>query len=139
MTQHTTSFTFHVPAPYATVAPLFGAHAERRWANGWDPQFVHPQPARDVEGMVFLVGTTIWINTLFDLVHGRVQYVNVAPSEVVTRIDIRLHDRGGSTTVDVTYERTAVTPAAAPAAQALAESDRGKAPEWQSEIARAVA
>jgi hypothetical protein len=139
MTQHITSFTITVPAPYATVAPLFGAHEERRWANGWDPQFVHPQPARDVEGMVFLVGPTVWINTIFDLGQGRVQYVNVAPSEVVTRIDIRLHDRGGSTMVDVTYERTAVTPAAAATAEALADSDRGKAPEWESEIAAAIA
>ena len=138
MNHHTTSFTFDVPAPYATVAPLFGAHEERRWAKGWDPEFIFPQPARDVEGMVFRVGDTIWINSIFDLGRGRVQYVNVAGGEIVTRIDIRLHDRAGNTAVDVTYERTALTDSAIAAANELAEADRKKAPEWESSIRAAV-
>lgn len=138
MNHHTTSFTFDVPAPYATVAPLFGAHEERRWAKGWDPEFIFPQPARDVEGMVFRVGDTIWINTIFDLARGRVQYVNVAAGEIVTRIDIRLHDHDGKTAVDVTYERTALTESAIAAATELAEGDRKKKPEWESSIRGAV-
>lgn len=138
MNHHTTTFTFNVPAPYAAVAPLFGAHEERRWAKGWDPEFIFPHPARDVEGMVFRVGDTIWINTIFDLGRGRVQYVNVAAGEIVTRIDIRLHDRDGQTAVDVTYERTAVTASAVAAANELAEADRKKAPEWESSIRAAV-
>jgi hypothetical protein len=138
LNHHTTSFTFRVPAPYAVVAPLFGAHEERRWAKGWDPEFIFPQPARDVEGMVFRVGDTIWINTIFDLGRGRVQYVNVATGEIVTRIDIRLHDQSGTTAVDVTYERTALTESALDAARELADADRKKAPEWESSIRGAV-
>lgn len=88
--------------------------------------------------MVFRVGDTIWINTIFDLARGRVQYVNVAAGEIVTRIDIRIHDRDGKTAVDVTYERTALTDSAIAAANELAEGDRKKKPEWESSIRAAV-
>lgn len=140
MTHARTEFEFTVEAAYADVAPLFGAHEERTWAAGWDPRFVHPDPARDVEGAVFLVdpdaaAPTVWVNTVFDLAGGRVQYVNFAPTSVVTRIDIRLRAlSAAATSVRVAYERTAVDPAAADEVGRLAEADRGKAPEWLEEI-----
>src|SRR5215468_10658349 len=77
-------FEFTVHAPYDKVAPLFGAHGERAWGGAdWDPQFLHPQPARDVAGEVFSVahghGRSTWVNTAFDLETGHVQYVYVVP------------------------------------------------------------
>jgi hypothetical protein len=50
------TFRFEAAAPLARVAPLFGPEGERCWAGKhWDPQFVYPQPARDLEGAVFTV------------------------------------------------------------------------------------
>ena len=46
-------FTFVVSASYADVFPLFGAHKERVWATGFDPQFLYPLPPHDETGMVF--------------------------------------------------------------------------------------
>ena len=132
-----TNFQFDVQAPYEMVAPLFGAHEERRWAQDWDPRFIHPQPAADVEGAVFVTGGShpiVWVNTLFDLEGGRVQYVNFNPEGVVTRIDIHLGRSVKSTSVRVAYERTAIVPEAVTATRRLAEGDASKEAEWRASI-----
>lgn len=50
------TFRFQLAAPLGRVAPLFGPEGERCWAGKhWNPQFLHPQPARDTEGAVFTV------------------------------------------------------------------------------------
>lgn len=137
MTHIRTDFTFRIDAPRRIVAPLFGADEERRWAPGWSPRFIHPQPAADVEGAVFIIDgddPAVWINTIFDLAAGRVQYVNFLAGSIVTRIDITISGDDSSTDVHVTYERTAITPAAAARVEELAESDRQKAPEWETAI-----
>jgi hypothetical protein len=41
-----TEFNFTVHFPYDVVFPLFGARRERLWAEGWNPQFLHPQPEK---------------------------------------------------------------------------------------------
>src|ERR1041384_4853461 len=89
------AFEFNVRAPYDKVAPLFGAHGERAWAGeNWDPQFLHPQPARDIEGEVFTVahGHThaTWVNTAFDLQSGHMQYVYVIPEVQAVLINVQL-------------------------------------------------
>src|ERR1700733_8302898 len=70
-------FEFVVHGPYKTVAPLFGPEAERAWGGGeWNPVFLYPQPARDIEGAVFTVQhgghRSVWVNTAFDLASGHV-------------------------------------------------------------------
>jgi hypothetical protein len=51
-----TSFDLTVHASYAKTAPLFGPEGERAWAGKhWNPEFIHPQPAKDVEGAVFTI------------------------------------------------------------------------------------
>src|SRR5882757_9233337 len=103
------SFAFTVEAPLKDAAPLFGPDGERVWAgDDWNPQFVFPVPARDVEGAVFTVRhgeqTAVWVNTLFDLKSGRMQYVYVLTDLLATTIDVRLHSiDAGHTKVDVTY------------------------------------
>ena len=135
--RETTEFTFEVNAPYDKVAPLFGADEERRWAKGWAPRFIHPDPAADVEGAVFLVDTIVWVNTIFDLKKGHVQYVNFNAEGVVTRIDIHITG-SASTTIGVLYERTAVAPGAEDLVRKLGEDDRRKAPEWKSAVSVAA-
>ena len=109
-------FSLAANAPFEIAWPLFGADKERAWAPDWQPIFLWPENAFDQEGMVFKVAhedkSAIWVNTAFDRTAGRIQYVYVIPDVVVTVITLKLTARGGSTTIDVLYERTALVHAA---------------------------
>jgi len=134
-----TEFHFTVDLPYHHAAPLFGAWAEQKWASDWKPEFLFPSPPADQEGSVFRVQKgehpSIWVNTVFDLPAGRVQYVYVLGELLVTRIDIRIKKSGDQKTdVSVTYERTALDQSANHHVQALAKEDAGSADEWQKTI-----
>jgi hypothetical protein len=138
--EHThTEFEFTLGAPYSRVAPLFGALAEQNWDPEWKPRFLYPTPPADREGAVFRVErpgqSSVWVNTLFDLATGRVQYVYVVDGVMATRIDIRLTREGDAAThVVVAYERTALEDAAAAHVRSLAKSDAGNGPEWKAAI-----
>lgn len=139
------SFHFQVSAPLARVAPLFGPEGERCWAGQhWDPKFIHPQPAADVQGAVFTVQhgphTSLWINTVFDLAAGRMQYVSVIPGLLVSLIDVRLTPVDPArTAVEVTYARTALDPAANDDVTAMGTSDHDSGPHWQQAIEACLA
>ncbi len=128
------AFEFTANASMAVVAPLFGADRERVWAEGWSPRFVWPSAPQDREGMVFTVDhdgrTGYWINTAFDLRAGRIQYVYVVPERLVTRISLTLTPQVENTHVQVTYERTALSPDANAQVETLAASDAAAGPEW---------
>lgn len=133
-----TEFRFTASAPYDRVAPLFGADAERKWAPGWEPQFVFPVPAKDQLGAVFLTrhgqGSSVWTTTAFDLAAGHVQYVYMMNGALVTLIDIHLTREADRTGVWVVYERTALTPEANDHVANLAKQDRGFGKEWEQQI-----
>jgi hypothetical protein len=107
------SFTLTVRAPMNEAAPLFGAYKERVWAPDFDPQFVHPLPARDEQGMVFTLAhgqqKAYWVNTEFDLKSGRLRYSYVIPEVMATALFINLTQDGENTRADVTYERTSLS------------------------------
>ncbi len=133
-----TEFAFDINAPFETVVPLFGADKERLWADGWDPQFVHPQPAKDEAGAVFTLKarhSSVWINTVYDLEQGHVQYACFAGEAMVTLIDIHIRkispDRTRATVV---YERTALQPEANQHVNQLADGDQAKGPEWEAAL-----
>jgi hypothetical protein len=138
------SFHFQVKSSFSEAAVLFGPEAERRWAGPhWNPAFLHPQPGVnsnfDTQGAVFTVqhGTqkSIWVNTLFDLAEGRMQYVAFIPDHMVSTVDVRLNAIDPHTTgVDVTYIRTALTPEANADVEAQGRKDRDSGPEWQQAI-----
>jgi hypothetical protein len=134
-------FRFTVRAPYESVAPLFGAFGERAWAGEhWNPMFLYPQPARDVEGEVFTIdhghARATWVNTAFNLESGHMQYVYVIPEMQAVLIDIHLqrHDVPVSTDVSVVYQRTALKPEFNARVSELGQKDRQGAPEWSSAI-----
>ncbi len=141
----TNTFRFHLAAPLPRVAPLFGPEGERCWGGShWNPQFLHPQPAHDVEGAVFTVQKgphkSVWVATIFDPAAGRMQYVAMIPDVVVSVIDVRLTESTASqTSVEVTYSRTALEPAANDDVRAMGESDRQSGPDWQKAIASCLA
>lgn len=139
------TFEFVLPIPLAQAAPFFGPEGERCWAGAnWNPQFVWPQPAHDTEGMVFTLAhgghNSTWVNTVFDLTRGRMQYVVVIPSHMVSVIDVRLTAPITSQThVQVTYTRTALDPAANDAVHAAGEADKNQGPQWKHDIETCLA
>ncbi|MGA2844010.1 MAG: hypothetical protein ABSF68_01180 [Candidatus Acidiferrales bacterium] len=132
-------FEFTAHGPYKTVAPLFGAFVERVWADGWNPEFLHPSPARDTFGEVFTIAhshlRSTWVNTAFDLESGHVQYVYVIPDTQAVLIDIHLDQKDPSITgVKVVYQRTALDPKLNDHISKLGEKDRGMGKEWETAI-----
>ena len=131
------SFDLTVALPYERAAPLFGPNGERTWAgDDWDPQFLYPQPGKDVPGAVFTIqhGThdAIWVNTAFDLKSRHFQYVYFVPETLVTTINVDFASLdGGRTRVMVTYERTALAAEANTTVEDLGRKDSDRGPEWQ--------
>jgi hypothetical protein len=134
------SFHFLVDAPRSSAATLFGPEGERSWAGeDWNPQFLYPQPGKDIQGAVFTVQQghrkSVWITTLFDVANGRMQYVSFVPEVRVSTVDVRLTAVDPSTTsVGVTYVRTALDASANEEVQALGQSDREEGVHWQEAI-----
>ena len=134
------SFEFDVRAPITEVAPLFGPEGERCWAgNHWNPVFVYPRPAKDAEGAVFTVAhgthTVVWVNTIFDVAGGRMQYVAVIPEVMTFTVDVRLSPAAATLTrVRVTYTRTALDVSANDTVQAMGKKDGDAGPDWQRSI-----
>ncbi len=120
------------------MAPLFGANKERAWSPQWDPQFIRPLPAADMQGMVFTVRhgdlQAIWVNTEFDLKNGRIQYAYFIPDALVTVITLKLTPEGKQTKVEVEYDRTALTEEADSHVLQLAEKDRTSGADWENQI-----
>jgi len=133
-------FTFAVQAPMAEAFPLFGPEGERRWSGPtWDPQFVYPVPAKDVEGAVFRIRhghhMATWVNTAFDPESGHAAYVYVIDGMLATRIDVQLSPVDVATTrVRVMYERTALSPSVNPDVTEMAQKDAKMGPEWERAI-----
>ena len=143
--QARSQFEFTLPVSLEIAAPLFGPEGERCWAGAhWNPQFLYPRPGKDVEGAVFTVEhgevRSVWVNTLFDLANGRMQYVSLIPDAVVSIINVRLTRLGSNKTeVQVTYTRTALAVAENEHVSALARSDRENGPQWQGAIESCLA
>jgi hypothetical protein len=132
-------FSFVVQAPYEDTFPLFGAHEERKWAAGFQPQFLHPLPAHDEPGMVFTTvqadRARIWTNTALDPEKGHAQYVYFVADMMVALIDVRVAKQGAAETrVDVVYERTALKPEANEEVARFAQADAESGPKWAAAI-----
>jgi len=135
-----TSFDLLVHLPYARAAALFGPEGERAWAGKhWDPVFLHPRQAADVEGAVFTIQhgpmKAVWVNTLFDTAARHFQYVYFLPDLLVTVIDVRFTQTSADVTqAHITYTRTAVTPEGNEHVASMSEGDKTAGPEWQEAI-----
>jgi hypothetical protein len=131
-------FSLLANAAFEIAWPLFGADKERAWAPDWQPVFLWPQKAFDQEGMVFKIrhGEThaLWVNTALDPMARRIQYVYVIPDVVVTVITLKLMPNGRTTTIDVVYERTALSEAANESVKDMAARDSVAGEEWSRQI-----
>jgi hypothetical protein len=133
-------FEFTAHAPYQVVLPLFGADGERAWAGGdWDPHFLYPQPAEDIQGAVFTIRhghrEAYWINTSFDKSARHFQYVYFIPEAMAVLMDVRFSEiDAANTKVNVAYERTALDPGANEHVRELGIADRESGKEWGTAI-----
>ncbi len=138
-------FTFTVHAPLAAAFPLFGPEGERPWAGpDWDPQFLYPIPARDVEGAVFRIRRghrdALWVNTVFDIQAGHAAYVSVIDKKIATRVDVQLTAIDPQTTsVHVMYERTSLDASAEAEVGEMARTDPQMGREWKKSISDCLA
>lgn len=134
------SFQFEVKASFARTAVLFGPESEKGWAGErWQPKFLYPEPGADVKGAVFTVQhgphTSVWVNTVYDVAGGKMQYVAIIPGVVATTVDVRLTGEGeNKTRVEVSYVRTALDAAANDDVREMSQHDAGSGPEWQEAI-----
>jgi hypothetical protein len=140
MTHATSEFTFTVDAPLSAAFPLFGPEGERPWAGPhWDPHFLYPQPAKDIEGAVFRIRhghhDATWVNTAFDPQSGHAAYVFIVDNKLATRIDVQLTPLDAATTsVRVIYERTALDPSVNEDVGEMAQTDPQMGPDWAKSI-----
>jgi hypothetical protein len=80
------------------------------------------------------------VNTLFDPAAGRMQYVAYIPETLVSTVDVRLTAVDpSSTSVEVTYARTALGAAANDDVETLGKRDRESGPQWQRAIESCLA
>jgi hypothetical protein len=138
------SFEFVIGTPLVHAAILFGPNGERCWAGpDWNPEFLYPQPGEDIVGAVFTIQRTahksVWVNTIFDPIAGRMQYVSFIPEKLVSVVDVWLTSvNSSSTRVEVTYARTALDGASNDEVEALGRKDRESGPEWQQAIEKCL-
>jgi hypothetical protein len=135
-----TRFELTVHAPYKIAFPLFGPNGERAWAGkDWDPQFVYPSPATDVQGAVFTIQhgphRAIWVNTAFDIEGRHIQYAYFISDVMVTTIDLTFPPSDSDRTkIEVVYERTGLNTAANADVKELGVIDRARGADWEKAI-----
>jgi hypothetical protein len=114
--QRTQSFTIFLKGSTADVTPLFGPVREAEWAPGWAPHFLHPPEGGQGEGAVFTTTTRdgkerLWLLTAYNVPHGRVEYVFIAPGITANEIKIQVTADGDrQCKATITYRHSAITP-----------------------------
>jgi hypothetical protein len=138
----TRSATVRLDAPPEQAFEMFTPLGERAWAEGWDPEFLHPVDGEPCEGSVFVTRAggreTIWTTIAHDP-PGRAAYSRVTPGLHAVIVEVRLRDADdGGTLADVSYTFTALTPAGNDAVMEMVDGFAGWMEDWASSINRAL-
>jgi hypothetical protein len=140
-----TSFDVEVHATYAETAELFGPEGERAWAGKhWDPNFIFPLPGKDAEGAVFTIQhgpvQAVWLVAQHDVEARHFKYVYFLEGLMACTIDVRFTRVDvGTTSVHVTYARTAVSAEGDRHVATMTEVDKRAGAEWQADIEQYLA
>ncbi|HEX2209996.1 MAG TPA: SRPBCC family protein [Longimicrobium sp.] len=139
----TRNATIRLIAPPERAFDMFTPLGERAWAQGWEPEFLHPADGAACEGSVFItraVGReTIWTTIAHDPPR-RAAYSRVTPGLHAVIVDVRLRrSEDGGSLAHVSYAFTALTPAGNDAVAEMADGFGGWMEEWQTSINRALA
>jgi hypothetical protein len=131
-----------VPLPADEAMPLFTARGERRWVEGWDPEFPAGEPNEEVEGTVFVTTTdrrsTVWVVVVRD--PDLVRYARTTPGFLAGTVEVRCSGSDArSTQVDVTYDLSALTPEGASELDVFAAHYEQEIGAWEAAIETALA
>jgi len=112
----TRSHAFYVDLPMDRAFRLFEPEGERAWAQGWNPQYVHPADGHAEAGMVFTTShgneSTIWYLVRHDPAGGVVEYLRMTPGSRVATVLVQCAAAGpDKTRVTVVYTFTALSEA----------------------------
>jgi hypothetical protein len=139
----TRSATIRLDAPSERAFGMFTPLGERAWAQGWDPEFLHPLDGEACEGSVFITRAggveTIWTTVAHDPPR-RAAYSRVTPGLHAVIVEVRLRpSEDGGTRADVSYAFTALTSAGNDAVVEMVDGFGGWMEEWETSINRALA
>jgi uncharacterized protein YndB with AHSA1/START domain len=137
----TRSATIRLDAPPERAFEMFTPLGERAWAEGWDPEFLHPVDGNACEGSVFVTRAggreTIWTTIAHDPPrHAAYSRVTPGLHAVVVEVRLRPADDGG-TLADVSYAFTALTAAGNDAVMEMVDGFAGWMDDWEFSINRA--
>jgi hypothetical protein len=121
------SSAFVVALPAGRAFELFAPEGEKAWAEGWDPEYLHPGDGRLVEGMVFRTGiggeATLWVATRCDRAAGTVEYVRATPGSRVAVVAVHCTPLDAARTrVSVRYSFTGLSEAGNGSIRAMDEA-----------------
>jgi hypothetical protein len=111
--QYSDSASIELDGRIDQVFPLFGAFAERKWAEGWNPKVIYPEKEEIRLGTVFQTAghvpgepDMIWTVTRLDAGTHDIQYFIYSTNRVVI-LDINCRSvSGGRTDAKITYTFT---------------------------------
>lgn len=127
-----------VDLPPAEAFRLFTPRGEQDWAHGWHPHFPASVTDDTDPGTVFETHAhdqhTIWLVTSSEP-GNRISYARVTPGDQAGSVTVALAPHAVGTEVEVTYDLTALTPAAASSLAEFAASYPAYLQSWQAAIA----
>jgi len=87
------SSAFVLALPVGRAFELFTPEGEKSWAQGWEPDYLHPPDGKLAEGMVFRTGIggeeTLWVVARCDRAAAEVEYVRATPGSRVATVTVR--------------------------------------------------
>lgn len=126
-----------VPLPVEQAFALFTARGEQAWADGWQPHFPAPTPDDSAPGTVFEThahgGHTIWVVT-DSRPPNYISYARITPGERAGTVSVTLRPLGQHSEVEVSYDLTALQPAATTELDRFAEDYPAYLRSWQEAI-----
>jgi Polyketide cyclase / dehydrase and lipid transport len=127
-----------VSLPPAAAFGLFTPRGEQEWAHGWLPRFPVPVTDDAEPGTVFETSAhgrhTIWLVTSREP-GTRISYARVTPGDQAGTVTVAISPSGGHSEVEVTYDLTALTPAASHPLTEFAGRYPAYLRSWQDAIA----
>ena len=133
--------TITVPLPADEAMPLFTARGERRWVEGWDPEFPAGEPDDEDEGTVWVTvageRSTYWVVAAKEV--DRVRYARTTPGFAAGTVEVLLRDLDGQETeADITYDLTALTEAGDAELDEFGSAFQQEIGSWEGLIRRLV-
>jgi hypothetical protein len=121
--------------------PLFTARGERRWVEGWDPEFPAGEPTEEDEGTVWITTAgeraTYWVVAAKDA--DRIRYARTTPGFAAGTVEVRLRRSDArETQLDITYDLTALTEAGRAELDEFASTFQQEIGLWEGLIGRLV-